>query len=78
MAEGWGGSPRIIPENKMRQYKRPAKTISRSNGHHRGWIDACKGGKQPHGGFDYSGPMTEVILLGNVALRTKQKLAWNA
>ncbi len=78
MADGWGGSPRIIPENKMKQYKRPAKTLSRSKGHHRDWIDACKGGKQPHGGFDYSGPMTEVILLGNVAMRTKQKLAWNA
>ena len=78
MAEGWGGSPRIIPENKMQQYKRPAKTLERSKGHHRDWIDACKGGKQPHGGFDYSGPMTEVIVLGNVALRTNEKLAWNA
>ena len=78
MAEGWGGSPRIIPENKMKAYKRPAKTIARSKGHHQDWINACKGGNQPHGGFDYSGPMTEVILLGNVALRTKQKLAWNA
>ena len=77
MAEGWGGSPRIIPENKMQQYKRPAKTLERSKGHHRDWIDACKGGKQPHSGFDYSGPMTELILLGNVALRTGEKLAWN-
>jgi predicted dehydrogenase len=78
MADGWGGSPRLIPEKKMKEYKLPAKTLSRSKGHHREWIDACKGGKQPHGGFDYSGPMTEVILLGNVALRTKQKLTWNA
>ncbi|MBN2270227.1 MAG: Gfo/Idh/MocA family oxidoreductase [Sedimentisphaerales bacterium] len=77
MAEGWGGSPRIIPENKMQQYKRPSKILERSNGHHRDWVDACKGGKQPHGGFDYSGPMTEVILLGNVALRTGEKLTWN-
>jgi hypothetical protein len=51
--------------------------LPRSKGHHRDWIDACKGGQQPHGGFDYSGPMTEVILLGNVALRTGEKLAWN-
>jgi len=77
MAEGWGGSPRIIPENKMKEYKLPAKTLPRSKGHHRDWIDACKGGQQPHGDFDYSGPMTEVILLGNVALRTGEKLAWN-
>ena len=37
----------------------------------------AKNGHQPHGGFDYSGPMTEVILLGNVALRTGEKLAWS-
>ncbi|MBN2138666.1 MAG: Gfo/Idh/MocA family oxidoreductase [Sedimentisphaerales bacterium] len=77
MAEGWGGSPRIIPESKMKEYKRPPKTIKRSKGHHRDWIDACKGAEHLHGGFDYSGFMTEVILLGNVALRTGEKLAWN-
>jgi len=77
MAEGWGGSPRIIPESKMRQYKLPPKTIPRSKGHHRDWLDACKGGPKPSANFDYSGPMTEVILLGNVALRTGEKLYWD-
>jgi predicted dehydrogenase len=77
MCEGWGGSPRIIPETKMRQYKRPPRTIPRSKGHHRDWIDACKGGPAPSSNFDYAGPMTEVILLGNVAIRTGEKLNWD-
>ncbi len=78
MCGGWGGSPRIIPETKMQEYKRPAKTIARSKGHHRDWLDACKGGPPASSNFNYSGPMTEVILLGNVALRAREKLAWNA
>lgn len=77
MCPGWGGNPRIIPEAKMKAYKRPAKTLARSRGHHRDWIDACKGGNPASSNFDYSGPMTEVILLGNVALRTGKKLTWD-
>jgi predicted dehydrogenase len=46
MCPGWGGNPRIIPETKMRAYKLPPKKILRSKGHHRDWIDACKGGRQ--------------------------------
>jgi predicted dehydrogenase len=77
MCPGWGGNPRIIPETRMKAYERPAKTIPRSKGHHRDWIDACKGGKPASSNFDYAGPMTEVILLGNVALRTGKKLTWD-
>ena len=43
--------------------------IPEAPGHHRDWIDACKGGQPANPNFDYAGPMTEVILLGNVALR---------
>jgi predicted dehydrogenase len=77
MCGGWGGNPRIIPETKMRAYTTPPKTLTRSNGHHRDWLDACKGGKPASSNFDYAGPMTEVILLGNVALRTGKKLTWD-
>ncbi len=77
ICSGWGGSPRIIPETKMKAYKLPPKTLARSKGHHRDWIDACKGGKPASSNFDYAGPMTEVILLGNVALLTGKKLAWD-
>ena len=77
MCDGWGGTPRIIPETKMREFKLPPKTLPRSRGHHRDWIDACKGGKPASSNFDYAGPMTEVILLGNVAMRTGEKLLWD-
>ena len=77
MCSGWGGSPRIIPENRMKAYKLPPKTITRSKGHHRDWLDACKGGPPASANFDYAGPMTEVVLLGNVALRAGEKLAWD-
>jgi hypothetical protein len=61
----------------MKAYKRPAKTIARTEGHHRDWIDACKSGGKACGNFDYAGLLTEVVLLGNVALRTGKKLEWD-
>lgn len=77
LCDGWSRSPRLIPESRMQEYKRPPKTLERSNGHFRDWIDACKGGRPASSNFDYSGPMTEVILLGNLALRTGKKLSWD-
>ncbi len=55
MAGGWAGTPRLVPESKMKAYKRPPEIIPRLDGHHKGWIDAIKSNKQVHGGFDYSG-----------------------
>lgn len=74
---GWGGSPRLIPESKMKEYQRPNKTLTRSQGHHRDWIDACKGGKPASANFDYTGPLTEMVLLGNVAQRVGEKILWD-
>jgi predicted dehydrogenase len=60
---------RIIPESKMKEYNRPPKTIPRSPGHHAEWVKACKTGQAAGSNFDYAGPFTEVVLLGNIALR---------
>ena len=78
----FGGSPRIIPEEKMREYKRPPETLERveggEDGHERNWIRACKGGKPAGSNFDYSGPMTESVVMGNLAIRyPHQKLEWD-
>ncbi len=73
-----GGQPRLIPEPKMRAYKRPPKTIARSIGHHEEWLAACKGGEPAGANFEFSGPVTEALLLGNVALRIRKKLFWDA
>ena len=69
---------RLIPETKMQEYKKPPKTLARINGsHEQNWIDACKGGQAAGSNFDYAGPLTEIVLLGNVALRIREKLCWD-
>ena len=73
-----GRSPRLLPETKMKEYKRPPKTLPRSIGHYKEWIEAAKGAKPAGCNFSFGGPLTEVVLLGNIALRTKGKLHWNA
>ena len=73
----WSGSPRIIPEEKMRRYQPPRPTLPRSRGHHRDWIEACKGGPAASANFEYGARLTEIVLLGTVALRTGQTLRWN-
>jgi len=73
-----GARPRLIPESKMNSYKQPPKTLPRSPGNEREWLDACKGGKvKPGGNFEFSGLVTETLLLGNVATRLGQKLNWD-
>ncbi|MHC4521137.1 MAG: Gfo/Idh/MocA family protein, partial [Planctomycetota bacterium] len=74
----WSGSPRIIPEKKMREYTLPPATILRSRGHHRDWIDACKGGPPASSNFDNAARLTEIVLLGVVAIRTATTLHWDA
>ena len=68
---------RIIPESKMKAYDRPPKRLPRSIGHHNEWIAACKGGSPAGSNFDYAGPMTEAVLLGNLAIRTQQRIHWD-
>lgn len=47
--------------------------------HYHGWVDGCLSGQQPSDGFDYAGPLTEAVLLGNVAVRYRgRKLTWDA
>jgi hypothetical protein len=71
---GWSRSPRIIPETKMQAYRKPVKTLPRVAGHHRDWLDACKGKGKASDNFDYSGPLSEFVLMGNVAIRLGKKL----
>lgn len=73
------------PEQRAKDYGAPPKKLARSPGHHVEWIEACKGGSAAGSNFDVAGPMTEAILLGNVALRsqlreplTRAQLEWDA
>ena len=75
---GWSNSPRIIPEVKMKEYKRPPKTLPRSKGHHRDWLDACKNGGPTVSNFEYGAKLTELSLLGNLAIRAGKRIYWDA
>ncbi len=77
---GWAGAPRLIPESRMKEYKKPEKTLPRSPGHHQEWIEACKAGKpeMAMAGFWYSGPFTEALLVGNLAVRLQKRVEWDA
>jgi predicted dehydrogenase len=79
MAGGWSGNPRIIPETKMQavREKLPPKTIPRSKGHHRDWLNACKGGAAASSNFSYAAGHVEFILLGDVAIRAQKKIIWD-
>jgi predicted dehydrogenase len=77
MCAGWGGAPRLIPDARMDSYERPPKKLPRSKGHHRDWLDACKGGSPASSQFEYGARLTEIVLLGNVALRTGKKILWD-
>ena len=75
---GWSGMPRLLPLELHRDYVRPAKTLPRVEGHHADWLRACKGGPPACSHFGYGARLTELVLLGNVALRARQLLKWDA
>ena len=62
---------------KMKGFKLPEPFLPRGINHYQEWIRACKGGPKPSTNFDYSGPLTETILLGNVAALAGRKLSWD-
>ena len=77
---GWGGErPRLLPQSRNKEYQRPPKTLPRSIGHHKEWIEACKGGPAPRSNFDVAGPLTEAVLLGALCIRHGgEKLTWDS
>lgn len=71
------GSYKLFPEDKFKDFTPPAESIPNSIGHHNEWIQACKNGTPTTCNFDYSGALTEAVLLGNVAYRAGQTLKWD-
>jgi predicted dehydrogenase len=69
---------RLIPETKMQAYGRPPAILTRSPGHIKEWVDACRGGPAPGSNFvDHAGLLTETCMLGNVALRAGKPIEWD-
>jgi len=75
---GWSGMPRLLPLDLHFTYKRPPKTIPRVRGHHADWLQGCKGGTPPCSSFEYGARLTEFMLLGPLARRTRKVLRWDA
>jgi len=73
-----GGPPRLLPESKFADAKLPEPYLPRVDDHYQEWVRACKTGRPTGSNFDYAGPMTESILLGNVAFRVGQKITYDA
>jgi len=70
---------RLLPESKMQEFGKPPRVLDRSPGHYQEWIDACKGGKPAGSNFvDHAGHLAAVVLMGNIAIRTQDKLYWDA
>jgi predicted dehydrogenase len=72
------GSYRLMPEEKFADYEVPERSIPDSIGHHAEWIKACKEGTPTTCNFDYSGALTEAVLLGSVAYRSQTDILWDA
>lgn len=74
----YGGSVKLLPQSRFAEAKLPDPWLPRSPGHMQEWIAACKG-EQPAGSnmIDYSGPLTEMVLLGNLAVRAGGRVEWD-
>jgi hypothetical protein len=75
--DGAGGAPRIFPESLRASVAKPAQTLKRVAGHHRDWIDACKGGDAASSNFAYGARLTEIALVGVLALRARKPIEWD-
>ena len=83
----YGYNPRLLPESKMKDFQQPPASIPRCEAvaadgqekHFAEWVTACKGGRAAFSNFDHAGPLTEFVLLGNLAIRAGQghKVQWD-
>jgi hypothetical protein len=75
----YGEGARIFPESKMKEIGRPAQMIPRVKGsHQQDWVRNAKAGTKSGADFSYSGPLSEVCVLGNVATRVDTRIEWDA
>ena len=77
-ADVYGENPRLLPASRMKSFTPPAPTIPRLNcTHEQDWINAIKSAGKAGADFAYSGPLTEVCQLGNIAKRMNTRIEWD-
>ena len=78
----YGDTVSLNPQSKMKDFKKPPRTIPSSAGHYAEWLNACKGIEVEAGNwrgrFEYAGPFTEMVHLGSLAIRVGQKIEYDA
>jgi predicted dehydrogenase len=67
----------LLPQEKFKDFAAPAPALPRSRGHEQEWLAACRGGPAALSNFDYSGPLAEFVLLGNVATLFGKSIAYD-
>ncbi len=73
----YGVEWKLLPQEKFEGVELPEQKLPHSPGHHQEWIDACKGGPPALSNFAYAGPLTETLLLGNVAMYAGHQILWD-
>ncbi len=66
----------LLPADKFKDFEGPPRSLPRSPGHEREWLQACKGGPPAMSNFDYAGPLAEFALLGNIATQFDHKIEY--
>lgn len=77
--EGMLLGAKLLPESKAKAVGAPPRKLERSPGHYQEWVNACKGGAPAGSNFvDHAAHLAAVILMGNIAIRTEEKMYWDA
>ena len=76
MIGNYSQPPLLLPTNRMDEVKEVPKTLKRvPKGHYVDWVEACLAGYGNHevsSPFEYAGPFTEAVIMGNLAIRSYQ------
>ena len=69
-------NPRLLPSSMMDDFNRPDPSIPRVkdgfSGHANNWVEGCINGTPTSSPFSYAGPLTEAVLMGNLAIKSFQ------
>ncbi|MBT8259422.1 MAG: Gfo/Idh/MocA family oxidoreductase [Bacteroidia bacterium] len=69
----YSGNPRLLPSERMQEVKKPEPTITRIKGSHvNNWVEGIIDGIETSSPFSYAGPLTEAVLMGNLAIKAFQ------
>jgi hypothetical protein len=77
IAAGYLDEPFLVDDQQQKDIKAPEKFMPRSIGHHAEWLESILGGPDAASAIGHAGPLTEMVLLGNLAVRTGERIEWD-